>query len=239
MNFLRLSTLAACFCFLSLCWVLPSVATDTLSLREQIVQLSSAAERTTGSDGCKTAADFIKEQFTALGLEPGSYQFPIPVRTVKGATLQVGEKTIQLDSLRYNAITPEATNGPLTGPLFYVGSGNWSDMQGMQIKDAIVVIDADSGQNWQQLASLGAQAIIYLNSSSRSSKYLFIEKEELTPIQLPCFWMEKTDIKKVFNNFPFDTPGLIGTTANLTAEVYWEEIVSETIYGLIPGSDPQ
>ncbi len=239
MAFLRLHICFASFLLVSLYGILPSFASELLSLQAQITQLSSGAERTTGSTGLKTAADFIKEQFQALEIEPETYRFLIPVRTTKGANLQIGKKTISLNALRYNAITPESTNGSVSGPLYYVGAGNWSDIQGMRIKDAIIVLDADSGQNWQQLASLGAQAIIYLNSSPQTSKYLFTEKEELTPIQLPCFWIELADIKSYFDNFSFDTPGLIATTAMVTAEAYWEDTVSETIYGLIPGSDPE
>ena len=238
MTVLRLPTLFVSIVLVLICWTLPSFATEPLSLQEQIAQLSSGAERTTGSIGSKTAADFIKGQFEAMGIAPETYHFLIPVRKIKGASLQIGEKTIPLNALRYNAVTPEATNGTLTGPLYYVGEGNWSDLKGMQIKDSIIVLDADSGQNWQQLASLGARAIIYLNSSPRLSKYIFKEKEELTPIQLPCFWMEADEIRSYFKNFSFKAPGLIATTANLTAEVQWQEVVSETIYGLIPGSDP-
>ena len=220
-------------------WTPASHASQELSLQEQITELSRFEERTTGSKGARAAAAFIKEQFVAAGITPKTYTFPIPVRTITGANLQVGEKTIPLDTLRYNAITPEATNGTLSGPLYYVGSGNWSEIKTMHIENAIIVLDADSGQNWQHLASLGVKAVIYLNKFRSPSRYLFEEKEELTPIQLPCFWMEEQEIKQVFKKFNFEKPGLIASTANLTAEVHWQEIVSETIYGLIPGTDPE
>ena len=239
MSPLRSSILALFMCILvSGSWTAASSASGQLSLQEQVTQLSSPAERTTGSEGATTAANFIQEQFQLLGITPEIHRFPIPVRTTSGASLQVGEKEIHLNILRYNAITPEATNGTLNGPLYYVGAGNWSDIQGMQIEDSIIVLDADSGQNWQQLASLGAQAIIYLNKSPQPSKYRFIEKEELTPIQLPCFWMEAGKISQFFPHVSFEKPELIATTAQLTSGVHWQEIVSKTIYGLIPGSDP-
>jgi FtsX-like permease family/Peptidase family M28 len=236
---LKIPTLVTCILFLtSIYGTLSSFASEPLSLREQITQLSSAPERTTGSEGCKTAADFIKKQFRAMGIEPETYRFLIPTRKISGANLQVGEKIISLNTLRYNAITPEATDGSLNGPLYYVGTGNLAELQSMQIKDSIIVLDADSGQNWQQLAALGARAIIYLNTSQQPSKYLFKEKEELTPIQLPCFWMEGDDFLQNFPDVSFDTPGLIARSSSLTSQVHWQEIVSETIYGLIPGSDP-
>ena len=239
MVFLRLPIFFTFTLLFAICWTTPSSASEPLSLRQQISKLSSTAERTTGSDGSKAAADFIREQFEAIGIEPATHRFSVPVRKITNATLMIGEQIIKLNALRYNAITPEATNGSLTGPLYYVKTGEWSDMQGMQIKNAIVILDADSGQNWQQLASLGAQAIIYLNSSPKVSKYLFKEKEELTPIQLPCFWMESDAIETQFKHFNFETPGLIAAIVSLKAEAHWQEIVTETIYGLIPGTDTQ
>jgi len=238
---LSLRTLSCITFFLVLItgsWVPASSASELPSLREQIAELSRFEERSTGSEGAQASATYIKEQFQAIGIAPESYLFSTPIRKVKGATLQVGAQSIALKTLRYNAITPETTNGILNGPFYYVGPGNWSAIKGMQIKDSIVVLDADSGQNWQQLASLGAQAIIYLNRSGQPSKFLFEEKEELTPIQLPCFWMEEEEIGRIFQDYSFDSPGLIASTATLSATVHWEEIVSETVYGLIPGTDP-
>ncbi len=216
----------------------PAYAEPALSLRDRIVQISSAAERTTGSKGCSNAADFIRDQFRVLGVKPETYEFLIPVRQFKGAALKVGNKSISLNTFRYNAITPEATDGTLVGALFYVGSGAWSDLQGMAIKDAIIVLDSESGQNWQQLASLGARAIIYSNSNKKPAKYLFQEKKELTPIQLPCFWMEERILKEFFPGFSFDKPGLIADKSGITSSVQWQEVLSETIYGIIPGTDP-
>ncbi len=214
-------------------------AEPSLSLREQITQLSHTPERSTGSEGLAEAATFIKEQFQAVGIEPESYEFLIPCRKISGAELRVSGKSIPLNTLRYNAITPEATNGDLTGPLYYVKSGNLADIRGMEINGALVILDGDSGQNWQQLASLGARAIIYINKSPQPSKYSFQEKEELTPIQLPCFWMEAATLQNAFPDSSFNTAGLIVAKASLNAKVQWQNTISTTIYGLIPGSDPK
>ncbi|MEN8199167.1 MAG: FtsX-like permease family protein [Thermodesulfobacteriota bacterium] len=215
-----------------------ALASQPLSLREQIDRLSNSPERTTGSSGCQTAADYIKEQFQAMGLSPESYLFSVPVRRVGGASLTLGTKKINLNILHYNAITPEATKGKINGPLLYVGSGTWSEMRSMPIKGAIVILDADSGQNWQQLASLGARAIIYLNRKGARSKYLFHDKEELTPIQLPCFWMEEDEIRPFFSQERFAHPGLLTEKVELESSVQWQEVTAENIYTIIPGSDP-
>ena len=216
-----------------------AAATPLLSLQEQIKRLSSHPQRTTGSEGCKMGAAFIKEELQAMGLTPESYQFPLSVRQVTGASLQIGEKSVALNNLLYNAITPEASNGNLSGPLTYVGSGQWQEMQGAKIEKSIVVLDFDSGQNWQQLASLGAQAIIYLNRKGRQSKYLFHEKEELTPIQLPCFWMEEEELLRLFPALAASKPGLLSKQVTINSSIHWQEITAENIYALIPGTDPE
>ncbi|MCF8056263.1 MAG: M28 family peptidase [Desulfocapsa sp.] len=237
MSIFRILTLS--FAFLLISCLATSFAAPQLSLREQITHLSSSAERNTGSSGCQSAAVFIKEQFQAMGLMPESYRFSIPVRQETGAVLQVGDASLKLNILRYNAITPEATDGFLSGPLYYVGSGKWSEMKGMVIKDSIVILDMDSGQDWQQLASLGARAIIYLNHTPNQSKYLFQEKEELTPIQLPCFWMEKDALKQIFPGDSFQKPTLLAKDVKLSSAVQWHEVTAENIYTLIPGTDPE
>jgi len=233
--------LSAVFLLLLLAVAVPgsSYAWHQLSLRETISHLSSFTERVTGSKGCNKTADFIRDQFKALDITPNSYRFPIPVRKTGKAELSIGSKKIPLNAFVYNAVTPEAIDGVLTGPLYYVGKGKWSDIKGMNIENSIVILDADSGQNWQQLASIGAKSIIYLNDSPTVSKYLFAEKEELTPIQLPCFWMEKKQISQFFDSPVFAKPGLIAGTAELTAAAHWREVIAENIYGLIPGNDPK
>ncbi len=237
MSFLKTSLLALVILFLT--HTPASYAEQALSLRDQISQLSAFPERVTGSSGCNKAADFIRNQFEAMGITPEKYRYPIPVRKDQGANLVIGDNTIPLDALRYNAITPGATDGVLEGPLYYVGSGKWSEIKGMDIENSILILDARSGQNWQQMANLGAKAIIYLNNSPLNSKYLFTEKEELTPIQLPCFWMDKATLSTFFKSPVFEKPGLIAKAAELTASVYWQEHIAENIYGLIPGTDPE
>lgn len=237
MSFFKSLLIAPLLFFLATVHV--AIAGSSLSLQEQISRLSAFPERVTGSEGCKQAADFIREQFQAMGITPETYRYPLPVRQNKGAELLVGDKKIKLDALRYNAVTPEATDGALTGPLYYVGAGKWSDIEGMDIKNSILILDAESGQTWQQMASLGAKAIIYLNDAPTVSKYLFVEKEELTPLQLPCFWMNKETLSQLFVRSAFDKPGLLASTVTLTAKAHWQEIIAENIYGLIPGNDPK
>ncbi len=214
-------------------------ADPLLSLKEQISRLSSYAERTTTSEGAEQSAAFIKEQFQALGLTAETYRFPVTTRKVTGSSIEVGDKRISLNNLLYNAVTPQAVDNVLSGPLYYVGSGNWSEMQGAVLENSIIVMDADSGRKWQHLASLGAQAIIYLNRDDNPSKYIFIEKEELTPIQLPCFWMEEEELSQLFPLISFAKPGLLAEQVQIRSSIHWQESTAENIYALIPGSDPE
>ncbi len=219
-----------------------TAAVPSLSLRQQIETFSSFSERTGSSEGSRESAAFIKAQLQQMGLTPETYRFALTVRKVKDANLQIDGKTLALNTLFYNAITPETTDGALSGPLYYVKSGTWSDLQGLPLSGAVVVLDFDSGQRWQQLAALGVKAIIYLNTQDVHSKYMFQEKEELTPIQLPCFWMEKQGLQQFLSTLPItlpDTPGLLAEKVNINSRVQWQEITAENIYTVIPGTDPE
>ena len=65
----------------------PETAVDEHSLRETIETLSSFGSRATGSPGYEKAAAFLEQKLQALGLEPQSYFYELPVRRFLGAEL--------------------------------------------------------------------------------------------------------------------------------------------------------
>ena len=129
------------------------------------------------------------------------------------------------------------TNGVLQGPLYYVGSGSLTELDGVPIAGSIVVMEFDSGRNWQTLASLGAKALIYLDRGTTRSKFFFTEKHELSPLQFPCFWIDETEGSSLLG-IRRDKPGtMLAQNIALHAAVSWEEVLARNIYTVIPGSD--
>ncbi len=211
---------------------------DVSSIQKTIETLSSFESRTTGSPGYEKAADYIEQRLQELDLAPSSHYYEVPVRRFLGATLKIDGKSHPLKPFIYNSITPEATNGAITAPLYYVGKGNLHDLDGKNIKDAIVLMDFDSGRNWQVLASLGAKALIYLESENTTGKFFFTEKHELSPLQFPCFWMKRKTADKLFGSYTDSTSAPIAQV-ELQSKTVWENFLARNIYALIPGTDPQ
>ena len=109
--------------------LVPSVALSReMALEEVISELSSYEDRSSGTPGSAKAASFIEQYFSGLGLSPETYYFPIPIREVRHSSISVDGKSAPLQPLLNNAVTPQATDGILNGPLYWVDRGNLKDL---------------------------------------------------------------------------------------------------------------
>ncbi|MCK5517118.1 MAG: M28 family peptidase, partial [Desulfobulbaceae bacterium] len=231
-----------CFILISFNILCNSAASQTevnaSSIYKTIETLSSFESRTTGSAGYEKAANYIEQRLQELGLETDSHYYEIPVRRSHGATLSIDGTSHPLKPFIYNSITPESTDGVISAPLYYVGKGNLQELDGKNIRDAIILMDFDSGRNWQILASLGAKALIYLEVESTAGKVFFTEKHELSPLQFPCFWMTKKTAGDLFGSYTENESAPIAQV-ELQSTTVWENFLARNIYALIPGTDPQ
>ena len=228
------------FFLLNLHAVAPPTATaeiDENRLRESIETLSSFGSRSTGSPGYEHSVTYLKNRLESIGLEPQSYFYDLPVRKFLGAQLKVNNTSYPLTPLVYNAITPEATDGTITAPVYYVGKGNLAGLDGKDLKNSIVLLDFDSGRNWQRLASLGVKSAIFLQGKTSHGNIFFTEKEELTPLQFPCFFMDFDKAEEIFGTLTLQSEP-VADAVELTSECVWEKTLAENIYTIIEGSDP-
>ena len=222
---------------LTLVALLRPSGSQALELMEAIATLGSVNSRTTGSRGFEEAAAYVEERLTSLGLSTDSHYYSLPIRKTDKAELVVDGVRYSVNPFHYNAITPGATDGVLTGPLYYVGNGSFEELDGKKIEGSIILMEFESGRNWQTLASLGAKALIYLDRGNTRSNIFFHEKEELSPVQFPCFWLDtETSQLSVQDAGP---DGMVAPEASLEAMVYWEEVSARNIYTVIPGSDEE
>ncbi len=237
---LKLLTVIYFFCVVLLFPAVPAMA-QPKSHQDLVATLSSFADRSTGSPGNDEAADFIYHYFKQLGLSPQRHAFAVPVRTVQQATIHHAGKTAGLQPFLYNAITPQGIDGSLEGPLFYVGTGALNDFNGKPVQDSIILMDFDSGLNWQTAAKLGAKAAILVDRGTNKGKHFFEEKLELSPLQFPIFYMSEAEAASFFDNFSDlkknDVP--LADSTELRSTISWQEVVSENIYTFIEGSDPE
>ncbi|CAB1065242.1 FIG00598348: hypothetical protein [Olavius sp. associated proteobacterium Delta 1] len=210
-------------------------------LAADIRKLSSFGDRSTGSRGNQAAAAYIRDRFTALGIETvGSHTFDVAITKQKNSTLTIPDRglSIPIQPIRGNAVTPQTIPAPgIKAPLIYVGNGDLHELNGKDIEGSVILMELDSGKNWLYTADLGATALIYVDRGN-SSKALFEEKFELSPIQFPRFWMPLDRVQELFHDFETRPAGRLAETVHLSSEISWAKVLSENVFAIIAGTDP-
>jgi len=233
----RFSLLYALLFFLC-CFFLSFPSFAATDLQQTIRTLTGFADRAVGTSGNRNATEYIRNRLQAAHPEElGSIDFLLPVLKQDKAALYIKDNVLSLSPLTYNAITPE--NLPmegLTGPLIYVGHGELEDFNGKEVRGAIVLMEFNSMKNWLNAASLGASALIYINRDL-SPRAAFVEKEELSPIQFPCFWVEDNQLSTLL---PKDLAAIntARQIARITGQASWTTAPLSNLYALFPGTDP-
>jgi len=227
---------------LLLCWSAPASATTTVAsatdqaaLRKTVAFFAALGDRSTGSEGNRQAAAYISERLQAAApAELDSLDFFVPMLRAQDSTLEINGQTIPISPLLYNAITPEnlPENG-LAGPLIYGGRGELADFNGKQVEGAIVLLEFDSGRNWLNAASLGASALIYIGRGT-ADRSRFTEKEELSPIQFPCFFLPEQQLTELGID---DPAALDNVQVRLHSSMHWQQVRARNIYALFPGTE--
>jgi len=218
----------------------PGSAADLFAA--DIRNLSALGDRSSGSRGNQAAAAYIRDRFAALGIETvGSHQFNVATIKQKNSSLTIPERglSIPIQPIRGNAVTPQTIAAPgIKGPLIYVGSGDFHELSGKAIEGSIILMELDSGKNWLYAADLGAKALIYLDRGN-STKALFEEKFELSPIQFPRFWMPLNRVQELFHDFETKPAGRLAETVQLLSDRSWAKMPTENVFAVIPGTDPE
>ncbi len=217
-------------------------------LQDLVGQLSSVEDRSTGTPGCKQAAAFIKTEFQAIAAGPvGIHRFTVPVRRWHQSLLTDADgRRLRVHPLLLNATSPETMAAmDAAAPLVYVGRGELSDFNHQPTQDAIVLMDMDSGKNWQNAAALGAKALIFLDGGierggtvSPTPNLFFKEKTELTPIRFPRFWVSRSAFNAWLQRDVTAGSEHPLPRVGLSARIFWEAVTAENVYTLIQGSDP-
>ena len=125
--------------------------------------LSSLGDRSIGTPGADKAADMVEAEFKRLLpkasiLERQTFHVPVPMQEGAQLTLAGSGRRTELKQLRANALSPGAVAPPgIKGVLIYVGSGRVADFNGLNVEGSVVLMDMDSGKNWNNAAMLGAR----------------------------------------------------------------------------------
>ncbi len=213
---------------------------DQNKFAQLITSFSNVKDRSPGRIGAIQTAEFIKSQLKNLGYSTiGSQTFYLPVRQKGICTIKVGNEgqPLALDPFLSNAISPGTIPKPgLTAHVVYVGKGELKDFNDSTIKNAVVLMDLDSANNWINALSLGAKALIYIQGPN-PDKFLFKDKTELSPVQFPKFVISTQKAKVLFGDFKNINTLKKSPEVTLISDIKWERTTAENIYCMIPGTD--
>ena len=205
-------------------------------LRETIGFLAGLDSRVTGYPGAEQATRYLQRQFTEIGLDDITlHKYDVSVPVEKGGFLQVegDSPPIDLHGLWPNLVrTPTLPDGGLDGHLLYGGTGEYEELDGLDLKGAVVLLDFNSGDNWLNCAYLGAAAVVF--SEPDSTVYLEGERKFLTmPLDLPRFWVTKAAGDQL------RAAARTGVSqVHLEYRMDWERQPAWNVLGFIPGYDP-
>jgi len=203
-------------------------------LYAHVEALSSHPSRVTGYPGAEAAAHYIEDQFNQLGLKQiESEEFPLSVPIDKGAHLRLPSgQQVPLYALWPNHVrTSTPPPGGIDGHLIDAGRGTLEDLNGQQVDGSIALIAFGSGNNYIEVRSLGAQAIIFYDDG-RVTRGEAAEKFLQVPVDIPRFWVERDEAQTLLTQARTDKPQV-----HLDARMDWEEVSARNIYAILPGLD--
>ncbi|MGD9505901.1 MAG: FtsX-like permease family protein [Syntrophobacteraceae bacterium] len=218
-----------------LCPLLARAGDDEGGMRADIAYFAGLGDRSTGSEGCEKAADYILDAFQKAGLtEVGFQQFLQPVPKVISASITVGEGSVKLypwgPNMAYLPMTPEEG---LTGPLIYAGDGRPDRFDGLPVGGSIVLMDMASYDNWMNAAMFGASALIFIGDE-RSGREAFDEKDTPTPVAFPRFWVAPSE-GELLKRLALGNGGAAAPQAVVHSKTRWQDELVRNCYAFVPG----
>ncbi len=203
------------------------------TIRSEIERFAAMGSRVPGYPGEGAAYDYVRRRFAELGLQDvQSDEFAVTVPLDKGAELSLPDGRRQpLYALWPNGVrTSSLPAGGIRGELVYGGRGELEELDGKPLEGAIVLLDFGGGQNFLNLASLGARAIIFfdngsVNRAQAADKFLKVS------VDVPRFWIDREEALALVGELQTGT-----LEVQLDGQMDWEAVTARNIYGWLPGS---
>jgi hypothetical protein len=199
-------------------------------LRQTVTTLSAVDSRMTGYPGSRLAAEEIERQLRELGVgEIYYHHFRVPVPIDEGFELVAGDDRVRLYGMWPNLVrTPTLPPDGISGVLVDGGNGDLAALDGVPIKDRIVVLDYDCGERWVTFFHLGAKAVIFRNAEGAHRKEADLKFLDV-PANLPRFYVsDATQINSLAAQ---------QATVLLSGRMTWQNAQGRNLIGIIPGTD--
>ena len=150
------------------------------------------------------------------------------------ATLTLAGQTFHPFAIYPNLLAPSFIPTPgVTGPLVDGRDGSLASLSGKPLKNALVLLDFDSGKNWENAAKFGAAAVLFRHPDATTHGEA-ARKFFLIPLEMPRFLLSAADtvsIDALLRAAPAPTATLVGGAT-------WKNVETSNILALIPGRDP-
>ncbi|MHA2096146.1 MAG: hypothetical protein ACW98F_16125, partial [Candidatus Hodarchaeales archaeon] len=206
---------------------------DTLlfpNIKSHIENFTNFGSRYTGYEGYNKSIEYITDFYNLMGLENiTAVEYPLVIPLDQGSYVSLGNNSYSVYPLKPNSVHPSNANG-LQGTLVYGGHGTYPELDGINIENSIVALEFNSGDNWVNVAGLGAKGVIFLNTNS-TNRFEAEKKSIDIPLNFPRVYIDN-----ISHSNTIKTQALLRTeTITLYSQLKWKEIQAQNVYGLIQG----
>ena len=190
------------------------------------------------------AAGYVYAQFRMLGLDDVDiepFDVVIPINAGARAADELDAELVIEDTGKSYPIypmwpnlvrTPKTVPAGMVGRLSYAGRSDLRSYNGLDLTNAIVMLDFDSGSRWFNAPLLGARAVLFIEPErtirgEAENKFLSI------PVDLPRFWVPKDVADRLLALLKLRGDVRI----RLKCNVVWETRPAYNIIGRLTGTD--
>jgi hypothetical protein len=205
-------------------------------LGEHIVALAGSGSRVTGYPGAQEAAAYLEAQLREAGVEEvylHGFQAVVPMDQGAGVErLDSGERLALYGVWPNLARTPTLAGQGLEGQLVYAGQAGPGELDGVDLKGGVVLLEYNCGMNWVRAFDLGAAAVVFL-APEQTHRRQGADKFLSTPADLPRFYAAQAQSRWLRL---WAEEG--GVPVRVWGRMSWQQVQAHNVIGLLPGSDP-
>jgi hypothetical protein len=207
------------------------------AIGRHIEVLSGVGSRVAGYPGHASAEAYLVESLRGMGIKDvrrQTFRVTVPIDFGASLTLSESGESVPLACLWPNGIRTSMTPpGGVSGRFIDGGSGRLDAFSDLDLSDSIVLLDWRTGSAWQDVASLGARSIIFIEP-----KKAYREEGESkfvrTPVSVNRFMVAREAGLRLRDLCARSEEPL---QVRLEAEMRWVEREVANLIVRIPGSD--
>lgn len=202
--------------------------------------LKGAEVRFPGSPGNLALEARIDERFKASGFRCGEIRFDAPVFKPGPARLILDDgKTLALHAMHPSIMRPgNFVKTNFSAHLVYAGLGRAADLESLNGKDlngAIVLMEFDSGRNWQNFLRFGVEGFVFIGLTNSYFPNEVMDKVHGTEVRVPRYYVAAAEGAELRESIK-RAEGTLEIRVESVPSV-WEQGSLRDLWVLIPGSD--